>query len=89
MKIMMKILEPIKSNLTKKQTIITLAGIITGGIGGYLYYYFVGCQTGTCPLTSNPWLTVLWGAAVGYLLFDMFRKKKSPPIKEEDKPAQN
>jgi hypothetical protein len=86
---MMKILDPVKSKLIKKQTIITLAGIITGAIGGYMYYLFAGCRTGTCPLTSNPWLTILWGAALGYLVFDMFKKKKSVLIQEKDKPAQN
>lgn len=47
-----------------------LAGIAIGAVGGYAYYYFVGCQGGTCPITSNPWRMVaygmLFGAVVGF-----------------------
>ena len=57
--------------------------IILGSIGGYLYYKLVGCSTGACPLQSNPWFTVLWGALAGYLVADtilliknMIHKKK-------------
>ncbi len=39
--------------------------IIGGAIGaavGYALYRFVGCRTGACPLTANPWLAMLiWG----------------------------
>ncbi|MBU1013639.1 MAG: hypothetical protein KKG99_11580 [Bacteroidetes bacterium] len=55
---------------------LSILGIILGTIGGYLYYLKVGCVNGTCAITSNPWLSMLWGAALGYLLFDMFNKKK-------------
>jgi hypothetical protein len=53
-----------------------LIGIILGAIGGYIYYIEVGCATGTCPLTSNPYGSILYGALIGYLFGDMFRKKK-------------
>ena len=53
-----------------------LIGIIAGAVGGLLYYYNVSCKAGTCGLTSNPFLMILWGAAVGYLVGDMFNKKK-------------
>ncbi|HNQ82715.1 MAG TPA: DUF6132 family protein [Bacteroidales bacterium] len=78
----------LKDKLFRWNSILALAGILTGAIGGYLYYYFVGCRTGTCPLTSNPWLTVVWGATVGYLIFDMFRKKK-PAVSGNDKQVDN
>jgi len=57
-------------------SIPSLIGILIGGIGGYIYYIKIGCVSGTCPITSNPWLTIIWGAAVGYLLGDMFKRKK-------------
>ena len=34
---------------------LKITGLITGAIGGYLYYYFDGCVSGTCPITSNPY----------------------------------
>lgn len=33
----------------------TLAGVAIGAVAGGAYAYFIGCQTGTCPLTSNVW----------------------------------
>jgi hypothetical protein len=44
------------------------AGIVLGGIAGYLFYYFVGCQTGTCPITSNPYWSILYGTVMGALM---------------------
>ena len=28
-----------------------IAGIVAGMVGGYLYWRYVGCTTGTCPIT--------------------------------------
>lgn len=38
-----------------------------GAVVGFLYYRFVGCRTGACPLTSNPYIATLYGAAMGVL----------------------
>jgi len=53
---------------------LKFAGVATGLLGGWLYYYFVGCLSGTCPITSNPYRMMLYGAVIGYLLFDIFSK---------------
>jgi hypothetical protein len=45
-----------------------VAGLIAGGALGYLYYRKVGCTSGACPLTSNPWITTVYGAVMGLLL---------------------
>lgn len=57
-------------------SIKSIIGLGVGAIGGFIYYYFVGCQTGSCAIKSNPWLMTIWGAAFGYLLGDMFNKKE-------------
>ncbi|MCA0333907.1 MAG: DUF6132 family protein [Bacteroidetes bacterium] len=56
-----------------------LLGIILGAIGGYAYYYFIGCSTGTCPITSNPIISTGYGALLGGLfLSDInYLKKKN------------
>ena len=72
----MKHFQDISKKLLNKKNIVPFAGITIGTLGGYLYYYFIGCRTGTCPITSSPWLSMLWGASVGYLISDMFNKKK-------------
>ena len=42
--------------------------VILGGAGGFLYYRIVGCKTGACPLTSNPWISTLYGALIGFMM---------------------
>jgi hypothetical protein len=60
-----------------------MGGTVLGGIGGYIYYRSVGCSTGACMITSNPWLTMLWGATVGYLLGSTLKPEKKNIQKNE------
>ncbi|MDD3108998.1 MAG: hypothetical protein PHV49_07325 [Alistipes sp.] len=46
----------------------TLAGALLGILAGGLYWRFVGCSSGSCPITASPWLSMLWGGAMGALL---------------------
>ena len=40
----------------------TLVGAIVGVGIGWAMYRFVGCRTGACPLTGNPYIAMLiWG----------------------------
>ena len=39
-----------------------------GAIGGFLYYRFVGCVSGACPITSNPYISTVYGGVIGTLL---------------------
>ena len=43
-------------------------GIVTGGIAGFLYYRFVGCNSGSCPITSHSYMTIIFGGLLGYLI---------------------
>ena len=60
--------------MTKKAIIITAIGIVAGAIAGYLYYFYVGCVSGTCAITSKPLNSALYGALMGGLVFNMFVK---------------
>jgi len=62
-------------NFVLKHKLI-LIGIITGAIGGYLYYYFVGCASGSCSITSKPLNSILYGSLMGGLIFNNFQKEK-------------
>lgn len=55
---------------------ITLAGVALGAIAGYAYYYYVGCASGTCAITSNPLNSTLYGSLLGALLLNNFEKEE-------------
>lgn len=54
---------------------LTIIGVVIGAIGGYLYYHYVGCASGTCPITSKPLNSTLYGAVMGSLFFNIFKKE--------------
>ena len=56
---------------------LTIIGLVAGAIGGYLYYHFIGCSSGTCAITSKPLNSTLYGAMMGGLSFSMFQKEKT------------
>ncbi len=51
----------------------TFIGVIAGAATGYLYYYFVGCASGTCAITSKPLNSSMYGAMMGGLLVNSFK----------------
>ncbi len=60
--------------MTKKALLITGIGIVIGALAGYTYYFYVGCASGTCAITSKPLNSTLYGALMGGLVFNMFVK---------------
>lgn len=39
-----------------------VAGALAGAAVGFAMYRFIGCRTGACPLTGNPYMAMLiWG----------------------------
>lgn len=61
---------------------LLILGLIIGAIGGYAYYHYIGCATGTCSITSKPVNSTLYGAVMGGLLFNIFKKEKPGNNKE-------
>ena len=59
--------QPEKERKRKAMVGILVGGAI-GGVLGFLYYRFVGCSTGSCPLTSNPYASTLYGIVLGALI---------------------
>jgi hypothetical protein len=66
-------IQPMKNFFKKYQ--LTIIGIVVGAIGGYLYYHFIGCNSGSCAITSRPLNSTLYGALMGGLLFNIFKKE--------------
>ncbi|MBF0976703.1 MAG: hypothetical protein HXK55_04835 [Bacteroidetes bacterium] len=65
-----------KFKLLTKNNLLTTIGILTGGVAGFLYWRFVGCSSGSCPITSSPVMSSIWGATIGGLLLSIFRTDK-------------
>lgn len=55
----------------KRVLISTLAGALIG----YLYYRFIGCYSGTCGITSDPYISTVYFALMG-LIFGLIIKKE-------------
>lgn len=62
-------------NFIKKHK-LGLIGLVLGGILGYAYYHFIGCNTGTCAITSKPINSSVYGMVMGYLILSTFEKTK-------------
>jgi len=60
--------------MNKKAILITGIGVVVGAVAGYLYYFYVGCASGTCAITSKPLNSTLYGGLMGGLIFNMFVK---------------
>lgn len=42
--------------------------IVAGGLIGFAYFYFVGCKSGSCAITSNPVSSIFMGSLLGFLV---------------------
>ena len=58
--------------LLKRFKLILIFGAI-GAVGGLLYWKFIGCQSGTCPIKSVWYWSTLYGALIGMLAGSIIR----------------
>lgn len=61
---------------------LLIAGILLGAISGFLYWSFIGCNSGSCAITSNPYNSTIYGSVMGGLVFSMFKKEKGNSTSE-------
>lgn len=67
-----------------KNNMLYMIGAVIGSIAGYLYWQQIGCDSGTCIITSKPVNSTIYGALMGALLFGMFKNEsKKQPLKEK------
>jgi uncharacterized membrane protein len=73
--------------INKKHIVYIAIGALVGAAGGYAYWMFIGCESGTCPITSKPLNSTLYGVLMGGLLFsslfDLFNKKNKSNTNNE------
>ena len=63
-----------------KRWMIWGLGIVIGAVSGYLYWYFVGCASGSCAITSSPVNSTLYGGVMGLLLVNTFNSSKKKNV---------
>jgi hypothetical protein len=51
-------------------------GALLGAIAGFIYWKYVGCLTGTCAITSNPYRSAIYFAVFGALIIGSFKRQK-------------
>lgn len=49
--------------------------VVVGAGLGFAYYYFIGCNTGSCAITSSPYISTAYGGLIGFI-FTFPSKKK-------------
>ena len=69
--------------MMKKIWWITAIGVALGAVAGWAYWYQWGCTEG-CSITGSPINSTLYGALMGGLVVNTFRKeKKVKEVREE------
>lgn len=43
-------------------------GVIFGGVFGFFIYRLIGCKTGACFITGNPYISTIYWALLGGLV---------------------
>ncbi|HKK81785.1 MAG TPA: DUF6132 family protein [Prolixibacteraceae bacterium] len=64
-----------------------IIGAAIGALAGFLYWHFIGCNSGTCPITSQWHNSTIYGALMGLLLGSSNKKKEhteEQSVKEEN-----
>jgi Family of unknown function (DUF6132) len=56
-----------------------LLAILAGAVVGFLNWKFIGCKTGSCPITSHWHTSAFFGGVFGYAIGGLFTdiKKKN------------
>lgn len=70
-------------NRIKKYAIYLLI-VPLGALAGFLYWRYVGCNTGSCGITANWHTSTLFGGLLGYLISDGIKDKVAKGTKVSD-----
>jgi len=54
--------------LATRKNVTKLVFVAVGAAAGFSYYHFIGCVSGTCPITGNPYVSTMYGGLMGFTL---------------------
>jgi hypothetical protein len=60
-----------------KKWLVWSLGIVIGALLGFVYWYYVGCLSGSCAITSSPVNSTIYGAVLGVLTASHFTSKRN------------
>ena len=61
-----------------------LTGLAAGALLGFAYYFFIGCRSGTCAITSNPYISTAYGALIGLVFMWPEKDKSAGEVRSKD-----
>ena len=56
-----------------RKYLFEITGAAMGALAGFLYWKYVGCISGTCPIQTNPINSTVFWALIGILLGSMLK----------------
>jgi hypothetical protein len=67
-----------------KRYLVEIISVVLGAVGGFLYWKFIGCLSGTCFIKSVWYMSTIYGALIGYIagsliteVISAFRKRRN------------
>jgi len=57
------------------QNKLLIIGLVLGAVAGFLYWKLIGCNSGTCMITSKWHNSTTYGAVMGGLCLSIFKKE--------------
>ena len=57
------------------QNKLLILGLVVGAVAGFLYWKLIGCDSGTCLITSKWHNSTAYGAVTGGLFLSIFKKE--------------
>ena len=70
-----------------KKNLVEIIFSVAGAIGGFLYWRFIGCLSGTCFIKSVWYMSTLYGGLLGWVISslgkDLIRRFKKEKKQDE------
>lgn len=60
-----------------RKYVLMITGLTLGAGAGFAYWYYVGCLSGTCAITSSPVNSSIYGGVLGVMITNLFQKETS------------